>query len=357
MKSKVYFTPIKDGSCVGEQAEAFKKIYNGADVSNIISKNDFVAIKLHIGEKGNTTHVNPEIIKALVEEIKVKGGQPFLTETSTLYKGERENAVKHLLLAHNNGFGIDGVGAPFIMSDGLMGNDEAEVSINGKPPKTVKIARGILSADVLFAVSHVTGHMVTGLGAAIKNLGMGLASRKGKLRQHSALKPEIKVDKCMFCKKCIQWCPESAIAEASGKVFILTEKCIGCGECLVVCRFDAVKFDWGVESGHVQKSMAEHAYGVIKNKIDKCFFFNVLIDMTKDCDCFNVEQKKIIPDVGILASRDPVAIDMATLDLTAKTNGKTLAELSYENKNAMVQIEYAAEIGMGDMDYELVVLK
>jgi len=179
----------------------------------------------------------------------------------------------------------------------------------------------------------------------------------GKMRQHSAMLPEVIEDKCKYCQKCIKWCPQDAIIEKGGRAYIQTEKCIGCGECLAMCRFDAVKYDWGAESGFMQRSMAEHAYGVVKEKPGKCFYINVMVDMTKDCDCFNVSQPKLIPDIGLLASSDPVAVDKATLDITARVHGKTLAEISYAQHDAMIQIAHAAKIGMGSLEYELVQVK
>lgn len=357
MTAKVYLLRVTDGMPAEEQALAMAKIYDAADAATAVSAKDFVAIKLHVGEKRNVTHVKPELIRVLVDKVKGQGGAPFLTETATLYKGQRENAVKHLMHAHNHGFGIENVGAPFIMADGLTGNTEHEVFVGGELHETVKIAREVMSADALLVVSHATGHVAAGLGACIKNLGMGLASRMGKMRQHSAMMPEVINDKCKFCQKCIKWCPQDAIAEKDGKAYILTEKCFGCGECLAMCRFDAVKYDWGAESGFMQRSMAEHAYGVVKEKLGKCFYFNMLIDMTKDCDCFDTVQQKIIPDIGILASSDPVAIDKATLDLTAAAHKKTLAEMSYSRHDALIQIEHAAKVGMGSLQYELIEVK
>jgi len=351
MKSKVYFIKLEDGASPDKQALAMEKIYNFADVSSIISEKDFVAIKIHVGEKGNITHMKPEPVKVIVDKVKEKGGLPFLTETSTLYKGERSNAVNHILYAHEIGFGIDKIGAPFIMSDGLLGNTEGSVTINGELNEKVHIAKEIIGVDVLIGVSHATGHIVTGLGACVKNIGMGLASRKGKRKQHSAMKPSIK-ETCVFCKKCMQWCPEDAIIEKEKKAWIIQEKCVGCGECLSVCRYDSVSFDWGAEAGFTQKCMTEHALGAVKHK--KSFFFNLMVDMTKDCDCWGKIQEKLIPDIGILASSDPVAIDMATLELTARFNKSTLAQIAYDNQNAMIQIEHGVKIGLGVKEYELV---
>lgn len=359
MTAKVYFLPLADGLTTTEHVAAIRKIYEFAGAASCFADKDFVAIKMHVGEKKNTTHIKPELIRELVDKVKAKGALPFLTETSTLYKGERENAVKHLLHAHRHGFGIDNVGAPFIMADGLSGNTEYEVTVNGELHQTVKVARETMGADAMLVVSHPTGHPAAGLGACLKNLGMGLSSRMGKMRQHSAMLPEVLNNNCRFCQKCLQWCPQEAIAQKDGKAYIMTEKCIGCGECLAVCRFDAVKYDWGAESGYMQRSMAEHAYGVVKSKLEqgKAFFFNVMVDMTKDCDCFNTNQKKFIADIGILASADPVAIDKATLDLTAKANGQTLAQMAYKHHDAMIQIEHAAKVGMGSLDYELITVE
>ena len=199
------------------------------------------------------------------------------------------------------------------------------------------------------------GHMVTGLGACLKNLGMGLASRAGKLRQHSSVAPAIKEDKCRYCRKCMQWCPAEAIGERRGKAFIDPAKCMGCGECLTVCRYDAVRYNWGTGSERLQKSMVEHALGVLKGKRDKCFFYNVLVDMTADCDCMGRVQRKILPDIGILAATDPVAIDAATLDLTRRHGGgRTLAEKAYAELDPMVQLRHAEKLGMGSINYELV---
>ena len=220
MKAKVYFAKVTDGASVQEQVAALQKLYAVGELNQIVAKRDFVAIKFHVGEKHNTTHVKPELIKQVVDFAKAAGGQPFLTETSTLYKGERENAVKHIMHAQRHGFGIEQTGAPFIMADGLTGNTEFEIAIDGELHQSVKVAREVVGADSLIVVSHATGHPLTGFGACIKNIGMGLASRMGKMREHSAMKPEINTEKCRFCQKCIQWCPQDAIIEQGGKAFI-----------------------------------------------------------------------------------------------------------------------------------------
>ncbi len=349
----VFFAELPPDSTPEQRVKATKQILESSEFDSVMTKKDKTAIKTHVGEKKNTTHVAPLIIKTIVERIKRNAALPFVTETSTLYRGERSNAIDHLNHAYAHGFGPDKIGAPFIMADGLSGNSEIEVAIPGEIFKTVHIAREAVFADVLIAVSHPTGHMGTGVGACIKNIGMGLASRKGKLRMHSTVKPSVKAEACTMCGQCITWCPEDAIIEKEGKAFILTEKCIGCGECLAVCRFDAVVYNWGVESADLQKRTAEHAFGAVIGKKGKLYCLNFLFDMTMDCDCMAKKQDRIIPDVGILASRDPVALDQATLDLTRERFGKHLGEASYPKLDSAIQMIHGEKIGMGSRKYRL----
>jgi len=355
LSAKVYLYRLANNVSAVQQASALSRLYDAAAAETVVADKDFVAIKLHVGEGTNVTRIKPALIRALAEHIKTAGGLPFLTETSTLYKGERHNAVQHLMQAHRQGFGIENIGVPFIMADGLLGNTEYEVAIPGEVHQTVNVAKEVKSADVLFVVSHATGCISTGLAACIKNLGMGLASRKGKRRQHSAVLPVVDAALCANCHKCSKWCPADAIVEKSGKALIVAEKCIGCGECIATCRFDAVKYDFGADQGYLQKSMAEHAYGAVIDKPGKCFYFNVLTDMTQHCDCLvKCPDEKFIPDLGILASVDPVAIDQATEDLTAAAYGNPLGKLAFPEKNSAIQLEHAEKIGMGSRNYELI---
>lgn len=353
MEARVYFVALMDGVSPKEQAKSIGRLYDTAKVSQRISRRDLVAIKIHVGERGNKTYVRPELIREIVKRVKSSRAFPFLTETNTLYRGQRDNAVKHILLAHGHGFSIERVGAPFIIADGLVGNTEMEVEIGGELHRKVEVAKEILAADVLLVVSHATGHIATGLAACIKNLGMGLTSRMAKMRQHSAIMPEVDPEKCEFCRKCQYWCPENAIGEQEGVSHIIQEACIGCGACVAVCRFNAIRYDFGKEWKEFQKSMAEHAYGVIKEKRGKCFFFNVLVDMTKDCDCPPFGQEKIMGDIGIVCSDDPVAVDVATLDLTEERAGSDLSRLSHPRVDPMVQLVHAERLGMGTTQYAL----
>ncbi len=352
-QNTIFFVKLPGKSTLIERTRAMQKILDHIEFKKIIAPKDKVAIKTHVGEVNNTTHISPDLIKIVVSKIKEIDANPFLTETSTLYLGQRSDAITHILHAYKHGFTYQKVGAPFIMADGLLGNAEIEVEIPGILYKKVNIARDAVLADAMVILSHPTGHLGAGFGATIKNLGMGLCSKKGKLQQHSSIKPYIKEDKCTFCGKCMIWCPELAIVEKNKKAFIIENKCIGCGECISICQFDAVRFNWGIESVELQKGMAEYALGVFQNKKEKSIFINVLTDMTKQCDCMNITQKPIIPDIGILVSTDPVAIDQATLDLTRMRNGKDIGRISFENLNPEIQLEHAEKIGLGSRKYLL----
>jgi len=352
--ARVYFLPTSDNLDSERQAAALRKLYKASGAARIVAPEDFVAIKIHVGEQLNTTHVRPALIRALVTKIRGKGGQPFLTETATLYKGQRDNAVKHLRHAHQQGFSLDTVDAPLILADGLTGDAEVAVRIAGECFETVQIAREIIMADALFVVSHATGHPQFGLGGCIKNLGMGLASRKGKMRQHAAMQPRIKPRKCTFCGKCLRWCPVQAIVAQAEKAYIQPAVCIGCGQCLTVCRFGAVDCDFSTAAAQLQKYTAEYAYGAVKDKSGKCFYVNVLIDMTPGCDCYRLTQQKCMPDVGLLASDDPVALDLATLDVTRTVYGKSLAEQAFPAIDPLIQLRHAEKLGLGRLEYELV---
>ncbi len=329
-------------------------LYDAAGFSRILEPGELVAIKMHFGEKNNDTHVRPEMVRPIVDRVKSVGAKPFLTDTNVLYKSQRSNAVDHLELIHQHGFTLERVGAPVFILDGLRGNQEEEIEIPGVIYNKVSLAAGLALADALIVVSHVTGHMGTGLGGTLKNMGMGLSSRMGKLRQHSVTKPFVEPRLCTGCWVCIRWCPVDAIEKHGEVAWIDPDKCIGCGECLVVCRFDAIKHDWRVESAELQRRVAEHALGAARSKEGKIGYFNFVINVTKDCDCLGRRQVPVVPDVGVLASYDPVAIDAAALDLIRSVAGAELFKFSYPRLDGREQLRHGEKIGLGTMDYELV---
>lgn len=333
------------------------RLIESIELEKIFSPEELVAVKVHVGEKGNSSHVNPDHIKPIIDFIKSKGAKPFLADTNVLYKSERDNAFDHMILAYKHGFSIEKIGAPFIVADGIAGRNELPVEINAPLNNVVYIASEFLVANSIVVVSHATGHIQTGIGATIKNIGMGMASRKGKLVQHSVSKPTIKQKLCTGCGVCIKWCPEDAIAMENSKARIIEEKCIGCGECLAVCRLNAVKFKWDRSSGELQKQIAEHAYAVVKSKKGKIAYITFLVTMTKDCDCMAQPEKYVVDDIGVIAGYDPVAMDQAVLDLTKNKSGRTLAEASYPGINPEIQLEYGEKIGLGSRNYRLIEIK
>ena len=350
MKEKVYFIPSRTDDDAGISTKVANLI-TGRNLLGFVKENDFIALKTHFGEGGNSGWVRPVHVKTIGELIMKKNAFPFLTETSTLYKGHRNNAVSHIALAHRHGFGYEKTGLPLIMSDGLIGDEETEVKIPGRIYTSVKIARMLAKVQGFIAFTHFTGHLGTGFGAALKNIGMGCASRKGKMVQHSTMKPKIDPKLCTLCGECEKWCPAVAISLGEESAVIDRSKCIGCGQCLAVCRFDAVKYNWGASYADLQKKVVEHAFGVASLHRGRMLFLNYLTRISKDCDCMS-SYEQVAPDIGVLISRDPVAVDAASIDLVEKTLGKKFAEVSY-NIPYRIQIEYSREIGFGSPDYEL----
>ncbi|UCD15451.1 MAG: DUF362 domain-containing protein, partial [Candidatus Omnitrophota bacterium] len=276
--------------------------------------------------------------------------RPFFWDTNTLYRGSRMHAVDHINLAVNHGFAQ--VGIPIIIGDGIKGNDYIEEKINKKHFSSCYLASVLKDIDCLIVLSHLTGHMLTGFGAAIKNLGMGCASRRGKLLQHCLVSPEINKDKCTGCGLCAENCPVDAIEARAGKYFILEDKCIGCAQCVSVCPYKAVKIVWSQEYDMLSEKMVEYAYAVTKER--KCFFVNFCLYITKECDCMNKERSGFISDLGVLFSADPVSIDKASLDLVIERQGYDALGQIHPKTNYLASLQYAQTIGLGSLEYKLV---
>lgn len=355
MAAKVYF--IRASVDEGEKvlSDKARRLFKKAGLDKCFKENDFTAVKVHVGEKGNKTYIKVPCIRGLVEELIKLKTKPFVTDTSTLYTGRRHNAIDHAILAAEHGFDMQGLGIPFIAPDGLFGTSETAVRIDGELNKEVSIAYDIVRVQSILSIAHVTGHLATGMAATLKTLGMGCASRKGKMRQHSSIKPSIKKSKCVACGTCLKHCPEGAITVKDLKAHINQDKCIGCAECLAVCRFDAVKYDWGMENEVLQRNVAEHAKGVLAGKEGRAAFINFAISITGDCDCMDGPDKRIVEDIGILASTDPVAVDQAAIDLMEQTAGKPMGKISrYAGLNSNWQLQHGEKIGLGSRKYELV---
>jgi len=351
MKEKVLFMPVKDNEPDEEGASRLEALLAGRGLFSFINDRDLVAFKTHFGEKGGKGYVRPLYFTMMGRLARERGGLPFLTDTATLYSGMRNQAVTHIELAQKHGFGFENTGLPIIMADGLTGDEEIEVAVQGRIYAKVKIASQIVKSQALVLVSHFTGHLASGFGAALKNMGMGCASRRGKLEQHSTATPSVKRKQCTGCNACVRWCPAQAIALKGGIAVIDKSRCIGCAQCLTVCRFDAIGYNWSATYEDLQRKIVEHALGVATAKGKKALYINFLTRVSKDCDCMS-GYRKIVPDIGVLVASDPVALDAASLDLVERAAGRPLSQLAHDIP-CRVQLEHAREIGFGNPDYEL----
>jgi hypothetical protein len=352
----VYFIKASVGEGERTISEKARRLFKAGGFASCFRKNDFTAVKVHVGEEGNTTYLKAPCLQGLVEELLTLKTKPFITDTSTLYTGRRHNAIDHTVLATERGFSVAGLGIPFLATDGLFGTAETAVRIDGELEKEVSIAADIVRCQSILSVAHFTGHCAACAGATLKTLGMGCASRKGKMRQHAALKPQVQKGKCTRCGECHRHCPAGAITLDQVQAHIDKDQCIGCAECVAVCRFEAVQYDWNQENAVLQRSVAEHALGVVKGKEGRAAFFNFLLSMTKDCDCFDkANMPTMVQDLGIVASADPVAVDQAAIDMVEARGGRTLPELIGNRKlDWRHQIEHAVKIGLGRADYECI---
>lgn len=366
--SKVYYANMRASKHSESLVAKLSKLFYQAGFHEMLGEKELVGIKLHFGEMGNTGFIRPVYIRQLVQNVKKVGAKPFLTDANTLYVGTRANSVDHIETALANGFSYATVQAPIIIADGLNGKNYEEVPIQGgKHFDSVKIGTEAMHADAIIAVSHVKGHALTGYGGSFKNMGMGLGSRSGKQIQHSAVLPMISEEKCVKCQRCTKWCPADAIVITGETSSIDHEKCIGCGECVVTCRDKAIAINWKSEAEAVMEKMVEYTLGIVQGRENKMGYINFVMNVTPDCDCCGWSDKPIVTDVGILASKDPVAIDQASIDLINQQEGLQGSALKcnfapgedkfrgvHTDINGQHLLEYAEELGMGTRTYELV---
>ncbi|MCL2337018.1 MAG: DUF362 domain-containing protein [Firmicutes bacterium] len=368
MSSKVYFVNLRSRTYQESKMNKLRDLFDRAGFNDLLQKDDLTAIKLHFGEHGGDGYINPVFVRQVVDKVKSSGAKPFLTDTNTLYSGTRHNAVEHLTTALEHGFGYTVTGAPLIIADGLRSENFISFEINKKHFRTVKLARDMVRADSMIVLSHFKGHEMVGFGGAIKNLGMGGAPAAGKKDQHAA-GMTVNQDTCSGCGQCRDVCPEGASTVTNGKAYIARAKCIGCGECLTVCPEKAIDLDWETELPALIERMTEYAYGTAQAHPQRIGYINFLINITPDCDCASWSDAPIVPDVGFLASTDPVAIDQASYDLVNKQIGLSASLLPHdcgagEDKfhclrpyiDGALQLRYGEAIGLGSRDYELIVL-
>lgn len=372
-KSKVYFTDFRTRVGVS-LTEKLQHLIKKAGITDIDMDGKFVAIKMHFGELGNLSYLRPNYAKAVADVVKECGGKPFLTDCNTLYPGSRKNALEHLDCANINGFNTITTGCQIIIGDGLRGTDDITVPVrNGEYCKEAYIGRAVMDADIFISLTHFKGHESTGFGGAIKNIGMGCGSRAGKMQQHNSGKPIVHDDLCRGCRRCAKECGSDAITYENGKAVINQDICKGCGRCIGACAFDAIENQNWNANEILGRKMAEYSQAVCDGR--PTFHISLVRDISPNCDCHGENDAPILPDVGIFASFDPVALDQACVDACLHATPMPNSQLSdnladphwhhhhdnFLDSNPNVRwketLEHAEKIGLGTREYELIQMK
>lgn len=373
-KSAVYFTDLR--VTVGTSLlDKLKKLLQKAGIGEIDFDGKLTAIKINFGEPGNLAYLRPNYAKAVADLVKELGGVPFLTDCNTLYVGRRKNALEHLEAAYENGFSPFSTGCHVLIADGLKGTDDVSVPVEGGTMvKEAKIGRAIMDADVFLSLNHFKGHELTGFGGAIKNIGMGCGSRAGKMEQHKSGKPTVDQALCRGCGLCAKLCAQAAISyDSARKASIDHDRCVGCGRCIGVCNFDAIASHNDSANDDLCVKMAEYTKAVLAGRPH--FHINLVIDVSPYCDCHAENDLPILPDVGMFASFDPVALDQACVDACNRAEpipGSRLTDLcsaagfhdrhdhfhnSMPETNWETTLAHAEKIGIGSRQYELITVK
>jgi uncharacterized Fe-S center protein len=368
-KSKVYFTNLRTRPSVN----LLKKLENlvlRAGIEKIDFKRKLVALKIHFGEPGNLAYLRPNYAARIVTLLKSKGAVPFLTDCNTLYSGRRSNAPSHLDAAFENGYNPMTTDCPVIIADGIKGTEYREIEINLELCKSAKIGSAIADADIVISMNHFKGHELTGFGGALKNLGMGCASVGGKLFLHSGSSPEIYEKNCTGCRICEKYCAHGAVKVGKDKIaHIDYKKCVGCGQCVAVCQYDSARVVWKNSSETVCREITEYAYAAIKDK--PSFHINFIMNVSPNCDCWDLNDYPLVPDLGIAASFDPVALDQACVDMVIRApalpgsiiydeynkddmRGKDKFKQAHPDTYWKAGIEHGVRIGLGNSDYEII---
>lgn len=351
--------------------QKLERLVTAAGIHTTLAENDLTAVKVHFGEQGNTAFIRPVFIRKIIRVIRSAQAAPFLTDANTLYVGTRSNAVSHIKTAVENGFSYSSMdGAPLVIADGLFGKSETPIQVDLKHCNTVYIGSEIVNANALVSVAHFKGHELSGFGGTLKNLGMGCASRRGKLEQHSNVSPKIKRKTCIGCGQCADHCPGEAIYLKDKKAYMNQDNCIGCAECIVRCPTSSININWNQDIPVFLEKMMEYTAGVLKNKNGKGFFINFITNVSPKCDCLPYSESPICNDVGVVASVDPVAIDQASADLVNQQQGLAGTVLNcnhapgedkfkglYPDVEWERQLAYAQDIGLGTRTYNLVKLE
>ncbi len=364
--SDVYYTNMRTTQ-TENLLQKLERLVKRAGMMDIDFNNKYAAIKIHFGEPGNLAYLRPNYSKVLVDLIKSKNGKPFLTDCNTLYVGRRKNALDHLDAAYENGYNPFATGCHVIIADGLKGTDETLVPIEGEYVKEAKIGRAVMDADIVISMTHFKGHESTGFGGALKNLGMGCGSRAGKMEMHNSGKPFVRTKLCVGCGSCKRNCAHGAITITDRKASIDTSKCVGCGRCIGACPVDAVATLYDEANDILNKKIAEYTLAVLQGRPH--FHVSLVVDVSPNCDCHSENDAPIVPNVGMFASFDPVALDMACVDAVNHQPvlpGSFLADQechchdhfinAHPDTNWETCIDHAVKLGLGNREYHLITI-
>lgn len=369
MPADVFFTDLRT-SPRRNLPDKLSDLLEAAGFGDLDLEKKFVAVKMHFGEPGNLAFIRPNYAARIVRMARESGGMPFLTDSNTLYTGGRANAVDHLASAARNGFTALTVGCDVIIADGLKGTEYREVELNVGHTRSAKIASAVADCDVLVTLTHFKGHELTGIGGAVKNLGMGCASRGGKLFMHSASKPKVKPGKCEACATCVRSCPQEAISlTPDHKPVIDYEKCVGCGQCIAMCQYGAIVAVLNESAENAAEKVAEYALAAVKGR--QSLHAAIVADVSPFCDCWPYNDRPMVADMGMLASRDPVALDQACADLVnqapvnpgSAVDGRGLGPgddkftSMHPNTDWRAGLAYAERIGLGTREYRLITVE
>ncbi|MDI6752128.1 MAG: DUF362 domain-containing protein [bacterium] len=362
---KVFFVPAK----VKEKGllEGLEKAITLS--SPQIEKEEAVAIKTHFGEYGNTRYIRPTFSKKVVDMVKEKGGQPFLTDTTALYRGKRHSLFSALSAAASHGFTGETMGCPVLIADGIRSTGYEAIVKDPLRLSKIKVASLVFEADFLIVLSHFTFHPLVIPAASIKNVGMGCVTKESKLAMHAGSEVKFNERKCLFCKACVKICPSGALKAKDKKIEYDEDLCIGCGECIGECKEEALSVPWEKKGPRdVQAGILDGFKATLSTfGKNKALFINICLDITQHCDCFQKADIPVIPDIGLLISDDALACDKAGFDLAAASPEYPGSDWDKKKKGEERNISIALseadsffglakKAGIGDLDYELSVI-
>jgi len=367
--STVYFTNLRTIPGNNLQQKMIRLI-RAAGIEKIVFAHKFTAVKLHFGEPGNLAYIRHNYVQTMVKFLQEKEAKVFITDANTLYSGRRSNAVDHIHAAFENGFNPISVPAPVIIADGLNGTDEVAMPVIANVPthcQTAKIGNAVAKADIIINMTHFKGHEQTGFGGALKNIGMGAASVGGKLDLHSTSAPRIHRKNCTGCTMCLKYCRHHAISLDNERIAVIDKgKCVGCGQCIAVCQFDAAQVVWDSSTEMLCAKIAEYTKAVLHGKPH--FHISFIIDVSPMCDCWSNNDMAIVPNIGMAASFDPVALDQACADLVTKVSAQNGCMMNEDGRHPCTGedkfrhlfpkvdwesgLDHAEKIGLGSRKYQ-----